>query len=142
MNYGLGMQFLRLFDERDLYGCLIDHCETSKQLKEFLASLILRTLAWWQKCPIELRTGSSLKSVNMGWSILMVSAIFSKWSLNILTKYFSSVITLSPSTRVILSSLRVFSVQFGLMVCQVSEVSIVGYFLHIEIIEEILLGSS
>ena len=89
-----------------------------KQSEEFLAFLILRILAWWEKFPIALRTGSSLKSDNMGRSILRVSTIFSKWSLNILTTSFSSVITLCRSTRVILSSLRVLSVQFGLIICQ------------------------
>ena len=89
-----------------------------KQSEEFLASLILRTLAWWEKFSIALRTGSSLKSDNARRSILRVSTILSKWSSNILTTSFSSDITLSPSTRVILSSLRVFSVQFGLIVCE------------------------
>ena len=37
-----------------------------KQSEEFLASLILRTLAWWENFSIALRTGSSLQSDNMG----------------------------------------------------------------------------
>ena len=48
-----------------------------KQSEEFLAFLILRILAWWEKFSIALRTGSSLKSDNMGRSILRVSTIFS-----------------------------------------------------------------
>ena len=54
----------------------------------------------------------------MGRSISRVPIIFSKWSLNFLTTSFSSVITLSPSTRIMLSSLRVLSVKFDLIVCQ------------------------
>ena len=83
-----------------------------KHSEEFLASLILRTLAWWEKSSIALSTGLSLISDNMGGLILRVSTIFSKWFLNILITSFSSVITLSPSTRVILSSLR--SCQYNL----------------------------
>ena len=33
LNFGLGMQFLRLFHGCNLYGCLIYDCETSKQLE-------------------------------------------------------------------------------------------------------------
>ena len=70
---------------------------------------------WWEKFSIALRTRSSHKSDDIGRSILRVSTIFSKWSLNILTTSFSSVTTLSPLMRVILSSLRVLSVQFRLI---------------------------
>ena len=48
-----------------------------KQSEEFLVSLILRRLTRWEKFSITLRTGSSLKSYNMGRSILRVSTIFS-----------------------------------------------------------------
>ena len=41
-----------------------------KQSEDFVASLILRTLSWWEKFSIALRTGSSFKSDNMGQSIL------------------------------------------------------------------------
>ena len=58
-----------------------------KQSEEFLASLILRTLAWWEKLSIALRTESSLKSDYIGRSILRVTTIFPKWSLNILTSF-------------------------------------------------------
>ena len=89
-----------------------------KQSKESLAFLILRTIAWWKHFSIAFRTGSSLRSDKMGRSILRVSSIFSKWSLNFLITSFSSVITLSPSTtRVILSSLKVLSVKFDLIAC-------------------------
>ena len=83
-----------------------------KQSEEFFGSLILRTLAWWEKFSVAFRTGSSLKSDSMGRSILRVFTVFSKRSLNILTTSFSSDITLSTST-VILSSLRILSAQFG-----------------------------
>ena len=66
-----------------------------------------------------LRTGSSLKSNNMGRSFLRISTIFSEWSLNFLTTFFSSVITLSLSTRNVLLSVRVLSVKFSLIVCQI-----------------------
>ena len=89
-----------------------------KQPEESLASLILRTLAWWERFSIAFRTGSSLKSDKMGRSILRVSTFFSKWSLNFLTTSSSSVIALSPSTRVILLTLRVLSAKFGLIVWQ------------------------
>ena len=49
-----------------------------KLSEKSLASLILRTLACWEKISIALRTGSSLESDNMGQSILRDSTIFSK----------------------------------------------------------------
>ena len=48
------------------------------QSEESLASLFLRTLAWWGTFSIAFRTGSSHKSDNMGRSILIVPRIFSK----------------------------------------------------------------
>ena len=33
LNYGLDMQFLKLFHGCDLYGCLIYDCELLKQLE-------------------------------------------------------------------------------------------------------------
>ena len=50
-----------------------------KQSEEFLAFLILRTLAWWEKVSTALRTGSSLKSDNMGHSILRVFSQSDPW---------------------------------------------------------------
>ena len=49
-----------------------------KQSEEFLASLILRTLASWEKISIALRTESSLKSDYIGRPILRVTTIFPK----------------------------------------------------------------
>ena len=47
----------------------------NKQSKEFLACLILKTLACWEKLSAILRADSLLKSDNVGRSILGVSAI-------------------------------------------------------------------
>ena len=48
-----------------------------KQSEEFLASLILKRLTRWEKFSITLRKVSSIKSYNVGRSILRVSTIFS-----------------------------------------------------------------
>ena len=100
-----------------------------KQSEEFLAFLILRILAWWEKFSIALRTGSSLKSDNMGRSILRVSTIFSNWSLNILTTSFST--RLVSFDKVYLSFLRVLSVKFTLTVCQNFLLSVVLFTLRL-----------
>ena len=49
-----------------------------KQSEESLGSLILRTLAWWEKVLIAFRMELSLKSDKMERSNLRVSTIFSK----------------------------------------------------------------
>ena len=64
--------------------------------------------------------------------------IRAKSSLNFLTTFFCFVTTLTLSKRDILSSLRVLSLKFGLIVCQNI---LFNYSLHIEDIVEILLGS-
>ena len=107
-----------------------------KQSEESLASLILRTLTWSEKFSIAFRTGSSLKSDKMGRSILRVSTIVSQWSLNFLTASFSSVITLSPSIRVIRYSVSLVS---KIWFDSFPKFSIIGYSIHMEIIVENLL---
>ena len=108
-----------------------------KQSEEFLAFLILRILAWWEKFSIALRTGSSLKSDNMGRSILRVSTIFSNWSLNILTTSFSSVSLLQQGLPLIFESLV-----SKIYLDSLPKFSVVSCSLHIEIIVEILLRFS
>ena len=59
--------------------------------------------------------------------------------MNFLTASFSSVITLSPSTRVICHSVSLAS---KIWFDSLSEFSIIGYYIHIEIIVENLLRFS
>ena len=101
-----------------------------KQSEEFLASLILRTLAWWEKFSTALRAGSSIKS-DKGRSILSLynflkmileyfNIFFFCYNLLSFDKGYSLIFESLVST-IWLDSLRKFS--------------IVGYSVHIEIVE-------